>query len=122
MTDQKWVLKGMYYECCRANGNCPLTFGRDMVDGPCANLAVYQVTEGQVQGVDMNGVVFLIHGDGIGPKFTDMFPGQKGIAEIVSCNCPGCWGTLVRYAREARPGIRARYAMTEILRAFGDDV
>ncbi|MBN1663163.1 MAG: DUF1326 domain-containing protein [Deltaproteobacteria bacterium] len=82
MADQKWALKGNYFEVCRANGNCPLTFGRDMVDGPCANLATYQITEGQIQGTDMTGVVFMIHGDGIGPKFTDLFPGQKGIAEI----------------------------------------
>lgn len=82
MADQKWMLKGHYFEVCRANGNCPLTFGRDMVDGPCANLATYQVTDGQIEGVDMKGAVFMIHGDGIGPKFTDLFPGQKGIAEV----------------------------------------
>ncbi|MBN1380606.1 MAG: DUF1326 domain-containing protein [Deltaproteobacteria bacterium] len=80
--DQKWILKGNYYEVCRANGNCPLTFGRDMVDGPCANLATYRVTEGQIRGVDMKDAVFTIHADGIGPKFKDLFPGQKGIAEI----------------------------------------
>ncbi|MBN1653062.1 MAG: DUF1326 domain-containing protein [Deltaproteobacteria bacterium] len=82
MVDQPWVIKGTYYECCRANGNCPLTFGRDMVDGPCVNLATYQVTEGQIEGVDIKGAVYTIHADGIGPKFVDLFPGNKGIAEI----------------------------------------
>lgn len=82
MNDYKWSLQGTYYECCRANGNCPLTFGRDMIDGPCANLATYQVTEGQIEGVDIKGAVFTIHADGIGPKFADLFPGNKGIAEI----------------------------------------
>lgn len=82
MVDEKWTLQGNYFECCRANGNCPLTFGRDMADGPCANMATYQITEGQIQGIDMKGAIFTIHGDGIGPKFTDLFPGQKGIAEI----------------------------------------
>lgn len=87
MSDQKWILKGKYFECCRANGNCPLTFGRDMVDGPCANLATYHVTEGQIQGVDMKDIVFTIHADGIGPKFADLFPGKKGLAEIALYVC-----------------------------------
>ena len=82
MTDQKWALKGIYFECCRANGQCPLTFGRDKVDGPCTNLATYKVTEGQIQGVDMKGVIYTTHADGIGPKITDFAPGKKGIAEI----------------------------------------
>jgi hypothetical protein len=82
MADQEWTLKGIYYEVCRSNGHCPLNFGRDMVGGPCVNLATYQVTEGQIKGVDMKGALFMIHADGIGPRFVDLFPGQKGIAEI----------------------------------------
>lgn len=82
MTDQKWTLKGKYFECCRSNGQCPLTFGRDLVDGPCTNLATYKVTEGQIQGVDMKGVIYTSHADGIGPKIADLTPKNKGIAEI----------------------------------------
>ena len=81
MTDQSWMLKGIFYECCRTNGHCPLWFGRDLTDDTCVNLATYEVTEGQIQGVDMKGVIFTYHGDGIGPKAADLAPGKKGIAE-----------------------------------------
>ncbi len=77
MTEQKWLLKGVFYECCRTNGHCPLWFGRDLVDGPCVNLATHEVTEGQIQGVDMKGVIFTYHGDGIGPRYSDLAPGTK---------------------------------------------
>ena len=77
MTEQKWLLKGVFYECCRANGYCPIWFGRDLVDGPCVNLATHEVTEGQIKGVDMKGVIFIYHGDGIGPRSSDLAPGTN---------------------------------------------
>ena len=68
MVEQQWMLKGVYMECCRANGQCPLSFGRDMTDGPCTNLAIYKVDEGSIQGVDMKGIIICTHAGGIGPK------------------------------------------------------
>jgi hypothetical protein len=55
-------------ECCRANGQCPLSFGRDMTDGPCTNIVIYKVDEGTIQGVDMKGIIISNHAGGIGPK------------------------------------------------------
>lgn len=68
MVEKQWMLKGVYMESCRANGQCPLSFGRDKTDGPCTNLAVYKVNEGNIQGVDMKGVIISNHAGGIGPK------------------------------------------------------
>ena len=79
MNDEKnWVLKGVFYECCRVeDGHCALWFGRDLPRA-CANIATYQITEGHIKNVDMKGVVLIQHQEGIGPKVTDM---AKGVAE-----------------------------------------
>jgi hypothetical protein len=78
MVEQQWMLKGVYMECCRANGQCPLFFGRDMTDGPCTNLAVYKVDEGSIRGVDMKGIIISTHTGGIGPKapISEPIPGK----------------------------------------------
>ena len=73
---EQWVLKGVYMESCRANGQCPLVFGRDMTDGPCTNLAVYKVDEGSIKGVDMKDIIICTHAGAIGPKAPG-FPNPK---------------------------------------------
>ena len=81
MTEQKWILKGVFYECCRTNGHCPIWLGRDL-HIPCVNLGTFEVTEGQIQGVDMKGIIFTLHCDGIGPKVADWAPGRPGAKEM----------------------------------------
>jgi len=57
MASQKtWALKGVFYECCRKEGHCPLWFGRDLWEEPCVNLATYEIREGQIDGIDMKGI------------------------------------------------------------------
>ena len=82
VTNEKaWALRGNYYECCRMEGQCPIWFGRDLWKEPCTNLATYQIQEGQIQDVDMKGIVIIHHRNGIGPKFTDYM--MKGVKEGV---------------------------------------
>jgi hypothetical protein len=37
----------------------------------------------------------------------------------VSCNCPGCWAGIIRAGKGHH--LRVRFAINEILWAFGDD-
>jgi len=50
-----WQIRGVWYEACASEGHCPLYFGRDM-ESPCRNFAVYDIKEGQINGVDMAGI------------------------------------------------------------------
>jgi hypothetical protein len=77
MENQKWLLRGVAYVCCRTNGHCPLNFGRDILDGPCKSLNTYQVTEGQIKGIDMKNIIFTFHSDGIPAKSADIIAGKK---------------------------------------------
>jgi len=85
MTTRKdWMLRGTFYECCRAlDGHCALWFGRDLPQA-CANLATYQIKEGHIQNVDMKGIIITYHMDGIGPKHADMAKGVKEGAAYIS--------------------------------------
>ena len=87
MNDRKdWMLKGVFYECCRVeDGHCALWFGRDLPKA-CANMATYQITEGYIQDVDMKGIVIMQHQEGIGPKVADMAKGAKEGASYISDN------------------------------------
>ena len=87
MNEKKnWVLKGVFYECCRVeDGHCALWFGRDLPRA-CANMATYQITEGHIQNVDMKGVVLIQHQEGIGPKVADMSKGANEGASYISDN------------------------------------
>ena len=85
-TRKDWILKGTFYECCRVlDGHCGLWFNRDLPEA-CANLLTYQIKEGQIQNVDMKGIIITCHMDGIGPKHTDMAKGVKEGAAYISEN------------------------------------
>ena len=87
MTTQKnWELKGTYYECCRIEGHCPLWFGRDLWEEPCTNLATWEIKEGHIGGIDMKGIIIMLHGDKIGPKFADCVKGFGEGAVYISDN------------------------------------
>ena len=74
----QWSLMGIFYECCRMEGLCPLAFGRDMRDEPCDNIATFQVNEGHIGEVDMKGMIMTFHQAGISPKFADLAWSKKG--------------------------------------------
>lgn len=78
-----WSLKGVFYECCRMEGHCPLWFGRDLWDKPCTNLITYQITEGHVGNLDMEGINIIIEQTDIGPRFVDLDkPNKEGAIYI----------------------------------------
>ena len=65
---EDWTLKGIFYECCRTlDGQCGLTFGMERPTS-CASLATFEIKEGQIQNVDMKGIIILLHMDGISEK------------------------------------------------------
>ncbi len=70
-SQNNWSLKGVFYECCRTEGHCPLWFGRDLWDKPCTNFVTWQVIEGQINNLDMSGINIITQQDNIGPKFND---------------------------------------------------
>ena len=71
MEKESWMLKGTFYECCRAlDGQCGLQFGRE-IPHPCGCLATYQIKEGQIQDVEMAGINIFFHMDDIGPRHED---------------------------------------------------
>jgi hypothetical protein len=82
-SQQNWMLKGTFFECCRAlDGHCGLWFGRELPNA-CANVLTYQIKEGHIQNVDMKGIIITCHMDGIGPKPSDMAKGvEEGAAYI----------------------------------------
>ena len=40
-----WRLKGIFYEVCAAEGQCPIWLGRDL-ESPCKSFQVIQLKEG----------------------------------------------------------------------------
>jgi galactose-1-phosphate uridylyltransferase len=90
MTNRKdWALKGTFYECCRVlDGHCGLWFNRGLPEA-CANLLTYQIKEGQIQNVDMKGIIITCHMDGIGPTPSDLAKGVKEGAAYISENATG---------------------------------
>jgi hypothetical protein len=73
-----WKVSGTYNEACAAEGHCPYYFGRD-VEGGCRYFMVFQIEDGQVNGVDLSGVTVVYNGDILYPKFADfMQHGSEG--------------------------------------------
>ena len=84
-----WMLKGTFFECCRIeDGHCALWFGRDLPKA-CANLETYQIQEGQIQNIDMKGIILMFHQNGIGPKLADLMKGAREGAAYISDNATG---------------------------------
>ncbi len=85
-TKKNWALQGVVYECCRIEGHCPLWFGRDLWKEPCINLNTYEIKKGHIGGIDMKGIIIMLHGDKIGPKFADCVKGFGEGAVYISDN------------------------------------
>jgi hypothetical protein len=66
-----WQLSGVWYEGCASEGQCPLYFGRDM-QHPCRNFAVYDIKEGQINGVDMAGIQVISVADILSRRAADL--------------------------------------------------
>ncbi|MBU2647004.1 DUF1326 domain-containing protein [bacterium] len=107
MNDSKnWLLKGVFYECCRVeDGHCSLWFRRDLPHA-CTNMAIYQITEGHIQGVDMKDVVIILHQDGIGPTIAELVNGAAEGAAYVSDNITDEQRGILETFLETEVGIR----------------
>lgn len=80
-----WQIRGIWYEACASEGHCPLYFGRDM-ESPCRNFAVYDIQEGQVNGVDMSGVRIISVADILSTRAAELPVSGTGAAVYISEN------------------------------------
>jgi hypothetical protein len=98
---KNWLLKGTFYECCRAlDGQCGLQFGRELPHS-CACLTTYQIKEGQIENVDMAGINIFLLMDEIGPQ-----PGkvEEGAFYISDSATPAQREILQRFVMEKMEG------------------
>jgi len=94
-----WQLRGVWYEACASEGHCPLYFGRDMAS-PCRSFAVYDIKEGQINGVDIAGIRIISVAD-ILSTAAELFTSGTAAAVYVSDNATA----------EQRPILEAFVAM-----------
>ena len=80
-----WQIRGVWYEACASEGHCPLYFGRDMAS-PCRNFAVYDIKEGQINGVDMAGIRIISVSDILSTRAAELFSSGTAAAVYVSEN------------------------------------
>jgi hypothetical protein len=80
-----WQLRGAWYEGCASEGHCPLYFGRDM-ESPCRNFAVYDIREGQINGVDMAGIRIISVADILSTRAAELPVSGTAAAVYVSEN------------------------------------
>ena len=77
-----WKMKGVMYEACASEGQCSMWFGRDM-EAPCKSFMVFQIKEGQINNVDIEGILVIAVADLFSPKFADLrAKGGKGGMDI----------------------------------------
>jgi hypothetical protein len=75
-----WKMKGVWYEGCASEGHCSMFFGRDM-EAPCKSFQVFQIKEGQINNVDVGGILVITVADLFSGKFSDLMAkgGEGGI-------------------------------------------
>lgn len=75
-----WKMKGVVYEACAAEGHCPIWLGRDMSE-PCTSFMVWKIDEGQIEGVDIGGIIIVLLADLFSNKFSEVMAqgGEGGI-------------------------------------------
>jgi hypothetical protein len=66
-----WNIKGVWHESCAAEGHCPFYFGRDR-DEPCKQFVLYQIQEGEIDGVDVGGTLVVTVADLYSEKMADL--------------------------------------------------
>jgi hypothetical protein len=75
-----WKIKGVWYEGCAAQGQCPYYFGRD-TEEPCKSFQVFEIKEGYIDNVDIGGLLVVMVVDLFSHKFVDLLVkgGEGGI-------------------------------------------
>jgi hypothetical protein len=75
-----WSIKGTWYESCAAEGHCSLYFGRDL-QSPCKSFQLFQINEGNMDDVDLKGILVINVADLYSPKAADLMSkgGEGGI-------------------------------------------
>jgi hypothetical protein len=95
-TNKSWDLQGVFYECCRMEGQCPYAFGRDTWGDPCTNIGTYEIKKGHIGSVDMKGILMIAHQTAISPRFADLSWDKKGGIEA------GAWYITEKATEEQR--------------------
>jgi hypothetical protein len=73
-----WKAKGSWYEACASEGLCSIYFARDM-EAPCKSFQLFQIKEGQIDNVDVGGILVITVVDLYSPMFTEvMLQGGEG--------------------------------------------
>lgn len=75
-----WKVKGVWYEGCAAEGQCPYYFGRDREE-PCKSFQLFQIKEGQINNVNIDGILVIEVVDLFSRKFVDLLVkgGEGGV-------------------------------------------
>ena len=53
-----WHTKGTWYEACASEGHCSFYFGRDRKE-PCKSFQLFQIDEGQIGEVNLDGILAI---------------------------------------------------------------
>jgi len=75
-----WKMKGVMYEACAAEGHCPIWLGRDTSE-PCTSFMVWQIDEGHIDNVSIDGIIVMFLADLLSNKFDEVMAmgGEGGI-------------------------------------------
>ena len=75
-----WKMKGVWYEGCAAQGQCAYYFGRDREE-PCKSFQLFQIKEGHIDNIRIDGALVIEVVDLFSPKFSDLLMkgGEGGI-------------------------------------------
>ena len=77
-----WNIKGVWHESCASEGHCSFYFGRDREE-PCKQFVLFQIEEGQIDGVDVSGILVVTIADLYSNKVADlMAKGAEGAIYI----------------------------------------
>lgn len=77
-----WNIKGVWHESCASEGHCSFYFGRDREE-PCKQFVLFQIEEGQIDGVDVSGTLVVTIADIYSNKMADlMAKGAEGAIYI----------------------------------------
>ena len=77
-----WSIKGVWHESCASEGHCSFYFGRDREE-PCKQFVLFEIQEGQIDGVDVSGTLVVTIADIYSEKFVDlMAKGAEGAIYI----------------------------------------
>ncbi|MFC2038146.1 DUF1326 domain-containing protein [Chloroflexota bacterium] len=83
-----WNIKGVWHESCASEGHCSFYFGRDREE-PCKQFVLYQIEEGQIEGVDVGGILVIGIADIYSNKFSELVSRGAEGAIYISDNATG---------------------------------